>query len=65
MNCFLDFGKVAYRRNRHNKMTAMMMIIFMGYSPYCSYLLIRSAAIMAEAVTVGTPPPGCVDAPTR
>lgn len=30
-----------------------------------SYFSIRSAAIMPEAITVGTPPPGWVEAPVR
>ncbi len=33
MNCFLEFGKVAYSRNRHNTITAMTVIIFRGHSP--------------------------------
>ncbi len=47
------------------KADAFLLLIHNVHLFYFSYFSIRSAAFMAEAVTTGTPPPGCVEAPTR
>src|SRR6056297_2220122 len=63
VNVLLLFLRSLKQIKTTNKIPAPISIVFISPLLYFSYFAIRSAAIIAEAVTVGTPPPGWVDAP--
>ena len=61
---YQSFAEMMIRKAAKRNLNKRRMF-FIGHQNQFSYLSIKPAAIIPEAIVEGTPPPGCVEAPVR